>query len=179
VGHIGGGDVAPAVVDDPLLAAAEVADHDVHVDPVAAVGGVDDRGLCDVEQRVHVRLVAHDRSKALKADGVRRRLGEVEQRELVVLVAALVVLDDDRPTARHVASDAARRESGQRESRTVRGDLDELLAAEVVMSGQHPAGHVEVEGHPGTGVEQQAEEFRGGGHRSEARRRVDDRASAR
>ena len=97
--------------------------------------------------------------------GEARQLRQIQQRELAVLVAALVVLDDapDGGPARSVRGSATGR-SVSGVVRAVGGDLDQLLAAEVVVAGQHPARRRRVERHPGAGVEEQAEEIRGRGH---------------
>ena len=161
VRHDGRADIPPAVVDDAVLAGEQVTDHDVHVDAVAAVRAVDDRGLGDVQEHVEVAGIRHHRHECLRADRRRRQLEEVEQRELVVLVTSLVVLHHDLPTTVDVASPAARRQRGQRRDRSVRCDLDQLLAAEVVVTGQHVALRAQVEREPRPGVQQGAKEVRG------------------
>jgi hypothetical protein len=95
VGHVRRHDVPTLVEDHPLLPRDEVAHDDVHVDVVATVGGVDERVGGDVEDRRHVVRVRDDRREVVQSDRGRRQLGDVERGDLPLLVAAVVVLDQD------------------------------------------------------------------------------------
>ena len=83
VRDLGARDVPAAVVDDPLLTRRQVAYDDVHVDVVAAVGAVHDRGRGHVEEGVEMRRTPSHLASQLASVSLRsfrsgwRRIGRV------------------------------------------------------------------------------------------------------
>ena len=136
-----------AQAQGPLGAGGQVPDDRVEGHAVATVGEVADPARRDVGQRVDVRRVAHQRHQVIQARGQARGVGvERQQRELVPLVAAVVVGHDHCALAGHVPAGARAGQCGQLLPGAVRGDLDELQGAALVAAGQGPALVVGVEG---------------------------------
>ena len=160
-------DHAAVVVEDRLGTGIDVADDEVEVDAVAAVGRVDDAAaLEDLDEPVDVVGVVDERGEAVLADGPGHGV-RIEQRELGALVPAGVVGHHDGPPSRQVAALHRAGQGRQRHPGALGAELDELDGAGGVVPGEDAPRGVDVEGAPGGRVEEAVQQgvARGGHHR--------------
>jgi hypothetical protein len=135
----------PPVTKDkgPLGAVGEISDDRIERDAVPPVGQVADVVWRDIGQAVDEVRIANDRLEVSQCG--RAGPGQPQQRQLVPLVAALVVRHDHRALAGEVAAGARPGQRCERDLGAVRLDLDELDRTGRVAADQDAALCVHVE----------------------------------
>ena len=135
----------PPVAKDegPLGAVGQISDDRIERDAVPPVGQVADLVRRDIGQVVDEVGIAHHRLEVGHCG--RAGPGQPQQRQLVPLVAAVVVRHDHRALAGQVAAAARPGQRGERDLGAVWLDLDELDRTRRVAAGQDAALRVHVE----------------------------------